>query len=165
MMGTPLEHSNFSRNSLFPLRSAPLRSAPCLNHWYISPERTGNTERFMPTSNKLLAMCPSVCRSAPPRCSCLFQFVPVNRDHIVQCNDGIKFSTCLFQDISQFQRSGAEQFWQWWEHHLNIAISLGIHYFSAAPLRSVPQSLPSSNGAERNNFDNDGNTTWTLQFL
>ena len=32
----------------------------------------GNTERFMPTSNKLLAMCPSVCRSAPPRCSCYF---------------------------------------------------------------------------------------------
>jgi len=41
----------------------------------------------------------------------------------------------------------------------NIAISLGIHYFPAAPLRSVPQSLPSSNGAERNTFDNDGNTT------
>jgi len=31
--------------------------------------------------------------------------------------------------------------WQWWEHHLNILISLGIHYFRSAPLRSLPQSL------------------------
>jgi len=28
--------------------------------------------------------------------------------------------------------------WQWWEHHLNILISLGIHYFRSAPLRSAP---------------------------
>ena len=51
----------------------PFRSAPTLNFSW--SERNGNTERFMPTSNKLLAMCPSVCRSAPPRCSCLFHFV------------------------------------------------------------------------------------------
>jgi len=48
----------------------PFRSAPTLNFSW--SERNGNTERFMPTSSKLLAMCPSVCRSAPPRCSCYF---------------------------------------------------------------------------------------------
>jgi len=49
----------------------PFRSAPTLNFSW--SERNGNTERFLPTSSKLLAMCPSVCRSAPPR-----MFMPIS---------------------------------------------------------------------------------------
>ena len=66
----------------------PFRSAPTLNFSW--SERNGNTERFLPTSSKLLAMCPSVCRSAPPRCSCLFLFV---KDH-------------PFTDLSWSERNG-----------------------------------------------------------
>ena len=70
MMGTPLEHCNFSRYSLFPRRSAPLRAS-------------------------IIGTFPS--------------------------SNGAERNT--------FDNDG------------NIAISLGIHYFSAAPLRSLPQSL------------------------
>ena len=64
---------------------------------------------------------------------------------------------------------GAERNAFGWEHHLNVAISLAIHYFPA-PLRSVPQSLvqalehfPVPTEPSRTLLD--GNTTWTLQFL
>jgi hypothetical protein len=71
-------------------------------------------------------------------------------------------------NISLFQRSGAEWLWQWWEHHLNFAISSLAIYSYTVP-RSAPWystwTFPCSNGAERNGFDNDGNTTWTLQSL
>jgi hypothetical protein len=75
-------------------------------------------------------------------------------------------------NISLFQRSGAEWLWQWWEHHLNFAISSLAIYSYTVP-RSAPWendwystwTFPCSNRAERNGFDNDGNTTWTLQSL
>jgi len=42
-------------------------------------------------------------------------------------------------NISLFQRSGAEWLWQWWEHHLNFAISsLAIYSYP------VPRSAPLS---------------------
>jgi hypothetical protein len=57
---------------------------------------------------------------------------------------------------SQFQRSGAECFWQWWEH-----CNFSSHSIFSL-LRSAPYQnhcyVPSSNGAERNAFDSDGNT-------
>ena len=40
-----------------------------------------NTERFMPIRSELLAMSPSVCRSAPLQCSCLFLYVNENVFH------------------------------------------------------------------------------------
>ncbi len=75
-------------------------------------------------------------------------------------------------NISLFQRSGAEWLWQWWEHHLNFAISSLAIYSYPVP-RSAPWendwystwTFPCSNGAERNRFDNDGNTAWTLHSL
>ena len=44
--------------------------------------------------------------------------------------------------ISQFLRSGAERFWQWWKHHLIIAISLAIHILTKS--LCLPPSLPHS---------------------
>ena len=43
---------------------------------------------------------------------------------------------------------GAERNTFGWEHHLNIAISLAIHYLPS-PLRSVPQSLVQAGQAGR----------------
>ena len=53
--------------------------------------------------------------------------------------------------LSQFQRSGAECFWQWWEHCNFSSHSI---FSCSAPLRA---NHSQSNGAERNAFDSDGN--------
>ena len=54
---------------------------------------------------------------------------------------------------SQFQRSGAERFWQWWEHCNFSRYSLFLRR-SAPLLASIIGTFPSSNRAERNAFDN-----------
>ena len=101
IMGTPLEHCNFSSHSLFP-RSAPLGA--------------------------------TIIRTFP---------------------------SSYGAERNAFDTDG--------KHHLNIAISLAIHYFPA-PLRSVPQSLVQALEqfpvpTERSGTLLDGNTTWTLQLL
>jgi len=58
---------------------------------------------------------------------------------------------------SQFQWSGAECFWQSWEHCNFSSYSL---FPLSAPLRA--RIIHSSNGAERNAFDSDGNIAISL---
>jgi hypothetical protein len=177
MMGTPLEHSNFSRYSLFPLRSAPLRasiigtfpssngaerntfdndgnttwtlqflkifiispplrSAPCLNHCPVPTERSGTILHFPPWKNTLknsFSNFEGWKIFNPFIESC---FVSFHQELLtsIRFSMGTPLEHCNFSRYSLFPRR-------------------------SAPLRSVPQSLPSLNGAERNTFDNDGNTT------
>ena len=110
----------------------PLRSAPTLNFSW--SERNGNTERFLPTSSKLLAMCPSVCRSAPPRCSCLFLFV---KEH--PFTEFILIGTDRTGNTERFMPSG-----QWAIGNVSITFlktPIYIPLFSSLHRHNPPQAL------------------------
>ena len=148
IMGTPLEHCNFSSHSLFP-SSAPLRATIIGTSTWTVPSSYGAERNSFGWEHHLkiaislaIQYLPSPLRSVPKSLvQALEHFpVPTERSGTLLTMIWTPLEHCNFSSHSLFPRS--------------------------APLRaSITGTFPSSNGAERNAFDNDGNTTWTLQFL
>jgi hypothetical protein len=124
MMGTPLEHCNFSSNSIFPC-SALLRATiigTALEHFPVPTERSGTLLTMMGTPHHLniaislaIQYFPAPLRSVPQSLVQALEHFPVPKE----------WSGMLLTMMGT---------------PLNIAISVAIQYFPA-PLRSVPQSL------------------------
>jgi len=98
---------------LKPFNISLLRSAPYQNHCYVHSSNGAERNAFDSDGNIAISLAiqyfPAPLRSVP--------------ESLLR---------------SQFQRSGAECFWQWWEHCSNFS-SHSIFPLSA-PLRSVPES-------------------------
>ncbi len=167
MMGTPLEHCNFSSHSLFP-RSAPLRATIiCTSNWTFPSSYGEERNAFGWEHHLKVAISLAIKYFPAPLCSVPQSFVqaldyfpvPTERSGTLLTMMGTPLEHCNLSSHSLFPRSAplratiiGTSTWtfpssygvEWnafgWKHHLKVAFSLAIQYFPA-PLCSVPQSL------------------------
>jgi len=137
------ERSAFGWEHHLNIAISQLRSAPCHNHWY----KHLNSSQFLRSGAERFWM-------GTPLEHCNFS------SHSI-----FAISAPLRATIKQFLRSGAERFWMGTPLE-RCNFSSHSLFPSSAPLRATiigtsTWTVPSSYGAERNAFDNHGNTTWT----